>query len=221
MPKVAIIIDDLGYDRGMAEKFLLLDANLTASILPHSPSLEAISTLARTRGIETMLHLPMEPNEYPSVNPGPHALLASMPPDELITLLNHNLDSLPDAKGVNNHMGSRLTCESDQMQQIFTVLKKRGLYFVDSRTSADTVGRPTAHLFKVPFAERDIFIDHVPTPEFIRGQLDKLVKRAAKQGQAIGIGHPHKTTYTVLREMLPGLKKQVQLVPASQVVHAG
>jgi polysaccharide deacetylase 2 family uncharacterized protein YibQ len=142
-----------------------------------------------------------------------------MPPDRLIARLESELDGMPDAKGVNNHMGSRLTRESPQMQQIFSVLKQRGLYFVDSRTSAETVGRSTARLFQVPFAERDIFLDHLNTRDFIQGQIKKLIRRADRRGQAVGIAHPHQTTYEVLSQMLPELKKRAQLVPASQVVH--
>lgn len=219
LPKVAIIIDDLGYDQGMARKFLRLDANLTASILPHSPFADEVCEMVRRQGGEAMLHLPMEPDEYPSVSPGSDALLKDMAPDALIAQLERNLDALPEAKGVNNHMGSRLTRESAQMRQVFSVLKRRGLYFVDSRTTPDTVGRSTARLFKVPFAERDVFIDHYLEKNFIRGQIKKLIKRAARHGQAVGIGHPHPSTYEVLKQMLPELKKKARLVPASQVVH--
>jgi polysaccharide deacetylase 2 family uncharacterized protein YibQ len=203
----------------MARKFLQLDTNLTASILPHSPFADDVRDIVRRQGGEAMLHLPMEPDEYPTVSPGPDALLRDMTPDDLIAQLERNLDALPEAKGVNNHMGSRLTRESAQMRQVFSVLKRRGLYFVDSRTTPDTVGRSTARLFKVPFAERDVFIDHYPERDFIRGQIKKLIKRAARQGQAVGIGHPHPSTYEVLKQMLPELKKKARLVPASQVVH--
>ncbi len=218
-PKVAIIIDDLGYDRRMARKFLELEPLLTAAVLPGSPFQEDILAIGRRQGVEIMIHLPMEPEEYPHVDPGPGALLASMPPDRLIAQLEANLDAMPQARGVNNHMGSRLTRESPQMQQVFSVLKQRGLFFVDSLTSADSVARSTARLFQVPFAERDVFLDHVITPDFIRGQIRKLILRARQRGQALGIGHPHPATYETLRQGLPELKRQVQLVPASQVVH--
>jgi len=100
-------------------------------------------------------------------------------------------------------MGSKMTAESTQMYQIFSVLKKRKLYFIDSRTTEQTLCRPSARLFKVPFAARDIFIDNVQTPEAIRTQLEKLVLVANSHGDAIGIGHPYQTTYEVLRKMLP------------------
>jgi polysaccharide deacetylase 2 family uncharacterized protein YibQ len=218
LPKVAIIIDDLGYDKNIADKFLELDAVFTFSLLPHSPFQKIIARRAQAKGLEVMLHLPMEPIEYPAVNPGPGTLLASMSADELIDQLEKNLDSLPTIKGVNNHMGSKLTAESSQLYQIFSVLKKRGLFFIDSRTTAKTLGKPSARLFKIPFAQRDVFLDHRQDPEFIRMQIRELINIAKSHGVAVGIAHPHMSTYGILLEMLPEIKKEVQLVPASQVV---
>jgi hypothetical protein len=219
LPLVALIIDDLGYDKKMAQKFLELDINLTISILPHSPFQNKIARLASSKGLEIMLHLPMEPVEYPEVNPGPGTLLSSMSPDELISQLEENLNTLPSVKGVNNHMGSKLTSESAQMYQIFSVLKHRGLFFIDSRTTSDSICKPSARLFQVPFAERDIFIDHFQKPDFIRKQIKELIRIAKLNGEAVGILHPHSMTYRILQEMLPDLQNQVQLVPASKLVH--
>lgn len=215
---VAIIIDDIGYDRKMADGFLALEVPLTFSVLPMGTFNDSIIRKALKQDIEIMLHQPMEPGNYPIVNPGPGALLAAMKPDELIAQLNANLDSIPAVKGVNNHMGSKLTASSDQMRQVFTILKKRDLFFVDSRTSADTLCRPSAELLHLPFAERDVFIDHEQTHAFVRKQLKLLVKRARRQGYAIGIAHPHPVTLEVLKEMLPELKGAVFLTHASQVV---
>jgi hypothetical protein len=216
---VALIIDDLGYDKKIAQKFAQLDVALTFSILPHSPFQQPIVRLAQSKGLEIMIHLPMEPVEYPQVDPGPGTLLTSMSPDELIDQLDQNLDTLPEAKGVNNHMGSRMTSESNQMYQIFSILKKRGLFFIDSRTTAESLCEPSARLFQVPFAQRDVFIDHQLKPDFIRNQIKQLIRIAQKNGEAVGIMHPHSTTLKVLQEMLPALKGQVNLVPASKVVH--
>jgi polysaccharide deacetylase 2 family uncharacterized protein YibQ len=219
LPKIAIIIDDVGYDRDMVEKFLGLDAVFTFSVLPHNPFQRSIAMAAQTKGIDIMLHLPMEPNEYPAINPGPGALMTSMSPDELISQLIRNLDAVPMIKGVNNHMGSKMTAVSTQMYQIFSILKKRDLFFIDSRTTVDTLCKPSARLFKVPFAQRDVFIDHIQEPDFIRNQLDLLLQIAKHRGEAIGIAHPHDITYSILREALPKLKEHSILVPASEVVH--
>ncbi len=218
LPRVALIIDDLGYDKKIAEKFSKLDINLTFSILPHSPFQNEIARLANSKGIEIMLHLPMEPVEYPEVNPGPGTLLSSMSADELIHQLEDDLNALPGIKGVNNHMGSKLTAESTQMYQIFSVLKQRGLFFIDSRTTSDSMSRPSARLFQIPFAERDVFIDHYLKPDFIQKQVEELIRIARLNGTAVGILHPHSTTYQILHEKLPDLQKQVQLVSASKIV---
>jgi hypothetical protein len=166
-----------------------------------------------------MLHLPMEPVEYPDVNPGPGTLLTSMTPDQLTRQLEKDLDAVPFITGVNNHMGSKMTAESSQMYQIFSILKKRGLYFVDSRTTAETLCKPSARLFQLPFAQRDVFLDHLMEVEFIRKQLKELVRIAQRNGYAVGIGHPHSLTYQVLQEMLPDLQKKIRLVPVSEIVH--
>ncbi len=217
-PVVAIIFDDIGYDRQKADRLLSLDVPLTFSMLPYGPFSRQIMVEAQSKGIEVMLHLPMEPDEYPAVKPGPGALLSTMSPDELIHQLDADLDQFSGLKGVNNHMGSKLSTSPERLRQIFSILKKRGLYYIDSRTTAETVAEPSARLLHLPFAERDIFIDHVDDPAFIHSQLLRLVKRAKHQGYAVGIAHPHENTYRVLREFLPELKAEVTLVPASMVV---
>jgi polysaccharide deacetylase 2 family uncharacterized protein YibQ len=219
LPLVAIIIDDLGYDKKIAKKLSDLNAMLTFSILPYSPFQKSIARLSRNKGLGLMLHLPMEPVEYPDVNPGPGTLLTSMTPDQLTRQLEKDLDAVPFIRGVNNHMGSRMTAESSQMYQIFSILKKRGLYFVDSRTTAETLCKPSARLFQIPFAQRDVFLDHRVEVEFIRKQLKELVRIAQRNGYAVGIGHPHSLTYQILHEMLPDLQKKIRLVPASKIVH--
>lgn len=218
LPKVAIIIDDIGYEHRVAEKFLSLDAVLSFSVFPHSPFQQRIIRKAQAKGFEIMLHLPMEPNEYPEVNPGPDALLTSMSPDELIDQLNKNLDAVPSIKGVSNHMGSKMTSESPQMYQIFSVLKQRRLFFVDSLTTSESLCKPSARLLQIPFAQRDVFIDHLQEPDFIRRQIKELIRIAEIHGTAVGIAHPHEITYEIFREELPELQKKVRLVPASDVV---
>ena len=218
-PAVSIIIDDMGYKWALSEKFCRLDAALTISVFPHSPFKTNIIKSANDHGIEILLHLPMEPNEFPRVNPGPGALLTSMTADELIDQLNANLDDVPLAKGVNNHMGSKLTSSSFQMNQIFTILKKRDLFFIDSRTTTETVAWQSARLLQVPFSQRDIFLDHVQERAFVKKQIRALIKTAKQQGGAVGIVHPYEITLEVLKEMLPEIKKQVDIVPASQMVH--
>jgi polysaccharide deacetylase 2 family uncharacterized protein YibQ len=217
-PKVAIIIDDLGYDRVMAEKFFKLESVLTFSVLPHSTFHRKIAEKAYAKGFEVMLHLPMEPLEYPTIDPGLGALFTSMTPDQLIEQLNANLEAVPYIKGVNNHMGSKMTIESAKIYQIFSVLKKRNLFFIDSRTTKETICKPSARLFKLRFAQRDIFLDNIQEAGAIRKQIEKLIFIANNHGEAIGIAHPHNVTYEVLRKELPRIEKKLELVPASKLV---
>ena len=217
-PMVAIIVDDLGYDRVAAERLLAIDAPLTFSVLPFSPFSKPIMAAIRAKGREILLHLPMEPEEFPTVKPGPGALLSAMTPDQLIDQLNRNIDQIPGLKGVNNHMGSRVSTSSEQMRQIFSVLKKRGLFYIDSRTTPDSVARLSANLLELPFAERDIFIDHYDNPAFIQSQLGKLIQHARKHGYAIGIGHPHANTVAALARFIPQLNGKVQVVSVSKIV---
>lgn len=218
LPDVAIIIDDIGYHPGLEKKYLELDAVFTFSVLPFSPFKKSIIEAAHKKGAEIMLHLPMEPIEYPSISPGPGALLTSMNPDQLINQLNEDIDDIPFIKGVNNHMGSKMTGSDIQMNQIFSVLKAKGLYFIDSKTVSNTYGKESARLFKVSFAERDVFIDHMQDPDFIRKQIYELIRIANLHGKAVAIMHPYPVTYQVVSEMLPYMKEKINLVPASAIV---
>ena len=216
-PRVAIIIDDLGYDRHLAEKLIDLKAPLSIAILPHSPYQEPIARLAHDRGLEVILHLPMEPVEYPEINPGPGVLLAAMGPDELLRVLAEDLSAVPHVTGVNNHMGSKLTARSEQIYQVFSFLKRHGLFFIDSRTTSESVCRSSARLFQIPFTQRDVFLDHVHDAAFIRKQIRELVRIAQLRGEAVGIAHPHPLTYAILKEELPALRQQVEIVPVSHL----
>jgi polysaccharide deacetylase 2 family uncharacterized protein YibQ len=219
MPLVAIIIDDIGYDREMTECFLKLDAPVTFSLFPHSPHKDTIRRKIQAKGMEMMLHLPMEPLEYPHVSPGKGALLISMSSAEFAAQLAENLDSIPGIKGVNNHMGSALTAVPSLMYRILSEVKNRDLFFIDSFTSRHTVCPSTARLLQIPFAQRDIFLDHVLKTESIRQQIRRLIRIAENYGEAVGIGHPHNITCEVLAEELPEMQKKVRLVPASRIVH--
>jgi len=217
LPRVAIILDDIGYDREIVTKFLSLNLPLTLSMLPQSPFKNSILAEAQKHNIEIMLHQPMEPFEYPRANPGPGALLCNMSPDERLQRFIQNLDEMPFVSGVNNHMGSKMTADAAQMRQLFTVMKQRDLYFIDSRTTEKTICRHSAGLLQLPFGERDIFIDHFQDNKFIEKQLLELIRIAKKHGVAIGIAHPYRRTYKILRRMMADMKEKVQFVPASEV----
>ena len=218
VPRIAIIIDDIGYDKDLAMGLLNIDKNITFAILPFSPAGTQLAHSLSAKGAELMLHLPMEPTQYPEVNPGPGALLSSMSPDELLTQLRKDIRAVPGTVGANNHMGSKLTADSDKMNQIFTVLKQNNLFFVDSRTSVESKGEQSARMFQLKFSHRDVFLDNFQDVEYISGQIEKLIKQARDHGSAIGIGHPHQATLDALKRELPKIRGKVRLVPASKLV---
>ncbi len=216
--RIALIIDDIGYDKKIAMALHTLEPNISFSVLPWSPFGRITSRMLADKGAEIMLHLPMEPMEYPSVNPGPGALLTSMPPDVLIAQLEKNLGEVHGVSGVNNHMGSMFTTQANQMNQIFTILKKKNLFFIDSRTAKNSQCRASARLLQVRFAERDVFLDNVQEVGYITGQFAQLKKIAKKHGAAIGIGHPYPATLETLKIELPKLKGEIEIIPASRMV---
>jgi polysaccharide deacetylase 2 family uncharacterized protein YibQ len=216
--EIALIIDDIGYDQAMAMALYALEPNISFSVLPWSPHGRTIAGILSDKGAQVLLHLPMEPVQYPDVDPGPGALLTGMSPDELITQLEKNLADVPGASGVNNHMGSRLTTEASQMYQVFTILKKRNLFFVDSVTARRSQCRAAARLLQVRFGERDVFLDNIQEKSYITGQFTQLKKVAQKHGRAIGIGHPYPATLETLKTELPKIKGKISIVPVSRMV---
>ncbi len=186
IPKVAIIIDDLGYDRQQAQAFIDLGVALTLSVLPHSPFQKEITRSASLAGNEIILHLPMEPREYPKVDPGPGALLMDMTPEAFVKQLFDDLEAVPSIKGVNNHMGSRITSDRDRMTILFSILKERGMFFVDSLTTPRSVAGDIARTVNLDFAQRDVFLGSHPE-DSVCGKTDRstLGIRPAK-------GHGHR-----------------------------
>lgn len=218
--KVAIVIDDLGYDGKLARRFLEIDGPLSFSVLPHGTFSKSIARRIHETGREILLHLPMEPKGYPEVNPGVGALLTEMTDEELVQTLRKDLDSLPYVKGVNNHMGSKFCEYEKKLRPVIRELKNRGLFFLDSRTTSRTKAYKVAQQLEVPSAERNVFLDNIQSPKAIRSQFKRLIQLAKLKGTAIGIAHPHEATLKVLREDIPKLPKEgVELVPVSQLLH--
>ncbi len=218
-PKVGIIIDDLGHDRALANAFMELKLPLTLSFLPFAPASRSIAHKAEQDGREIMLHLPMEPINYPAVNPGDGVLLVSMDEGMILEMLDRDLSQVPFASGVNNHMGSRFTQIEEKMSIVLNELKRRGLYFVDSRTSSGSVAFKVARRIALRTARRDIFLDNELSENALKIQMERLLSLAKHKGCAIGIGHPHRETLEFLRGYLPTLNNDTEVVPVCSLVN--
>jgi polysaccharide deacetylase 2 family uncharacterized protein YibQ len=217
---VAIVIDDLGADRRAAEALLAIPQPLTFAVLPRLVHTREVADAAAAAGRDVLLHLPMEPLDFPAKNPGPGALLGSMTPEEMAEALEENIASVPNALGVNNHMGSRLTQDEKVMRLVLTTLKERRLFFLDSYTTPRSVVSQVARELGMPTASRHVFLDHEPgDPAYVAAQIERLAAVALKHGGAIGIGHPHPSTISALEEHLPKLQeKGITVVPLSTLI---
>jgi polysaccharide deacetylase 2 family uncharacterized protein YibQ len=218
-PKVAIIVDDLGYDGRLARGFLALQEPLSFAVLPHAAFSTIVARQVHEAGREVLLHLPMEPKGYPGVNPGEGTLLVAMGNSALVATLRQDLDAFPFIVGVNNHMGSRFTEDEEKMRVVLGEIKQRGLFYLDSRTSAETKGYSLAIQMGIPAAERDVFLDNIQSSQAIQSELRRLVNLARLKGKAVGIAHPHEVTLEVLGRALPQLGQEgIDLVPISAVL---
>lgn len=217
-PAVAIVIDDLGLDRKRTARAIGLQGPLSLSFLPYANDLARQTQAAHSAGHELMLHLPMEA-ESARVSPGPNALRLGLEPQEILDLLAWNLGRFGGYVGVNNHMGSRFTSNPAAMRTVLVELERRGLMFLDSRTSPHSVGYRLGAELGLPVAQRDVFLDNVLTADRVHHQLDEVERIAKRHGQAIAIGHPHDATLDALTEWLPQLEARgLVLVPITALV---
>lgn len=220
--RVAIIIDDLGRGEASVRQLLKIGQPLTFAILPGEPRSAEVARLAHAAGREVLLHLPMEPQGYPKVNPGADALLVIHSDTELRERLAALLARVPQAVGVNNHMGSRFSEDEEGMATVMSLLGERRLFFVDSLTSSGSIGRSAAAKAGVPYLRRDVFLDNVAEVPAITRQLRQLAEQAARHGSAVGIGHPYPQTLQALKSELPRLAAGgVTFVAVSELLKKG
>jgi hypothetical protein len=217
-PKVAIIIDDVGFDVELARAFLELKSPMTLSVLPTAPHAQAIAREAVGKGVEVLLHLPMEPKESNDEGPGEGTLLAKMGEAEFVETLNGQLSKIEGVRGVNNHMGSLLTEREDKMVLLFRELKKKHLFFVDSRTTSQSIAAKVAADMKVPVASRSVFLDHELSQDAMKAQWERFLATAWEQGSAVAIAHPHRETLVFLRGHLQDLRDGLRLVRVADIV---
>lgn len=216
-PMIAIVIDDMGLDRRRSSRMAALHGPLTLSWLPYARELPAQARSARANGHELMLHMPMEPSV--KADPGPNALLVSLDKGEVLRRFRAALDSFDGYVGVNNHMGSRFTADRAALAPVLAELHRRGLLWLDSRTTPNSAGIALARELKMPWVGRDVFLDNVETVAAVKAQLAKTEQAARHQGYAVAIGHPHDATIDALASWLPEVQKRgFVLVPVSAVV---
>ncbi len=215
--KIAIIMDDIGYNYQQGLEAIQLPGELTYAIIPHSPKAQFFAHEVYKRQKEVMLHAPMSTVHNKPL--GKYGLTETMEENRFKQALNTSLNSLPNIRGVNNHMGSLLTQKHQPMTWVMQALQKRSLYFIDSRTTASSIAWKVAQDFNIPSLQRDVFLDNTPQEADIDQQFKQLIAIARRRGYAIAIGHPYPETINYLAKILPTLKQQdIELVPASELV---
>lgn len=215
--KIAIVMDDLGQSDKFLQWFYQNRFPLTLSFLPNLPHSKEMAERLNSIGYEIIIHLPMEPESYPEANPGKDALILSMKKDEIGEKIEEFRRQFPFARGLNNHMGSSFTSNLYKMEELMEILKVKGFFFLDSRTTPETKGYKAAKKAGVPFVERDVFLDNVLERKAIKRQFEELLKKAKKKGYGIGICHPHPQTFDAIKEIFLEYSGKVDFVKLSGI----
>ena len=206
--KIGLIIDDFGYRNDeISDGFLNLGVNLTCAVIPGHAYSSSFGEKAVSRGHEVIVHMPME-NVGENRGEEEFVLRVDMKPDAVKNRVYDALDQIPEAIGMNNHQGSQATADPGVMNSVAAVLKERNKFFIDSRTTPETVAESIMNNWKVPSARRNVFLDNDHDEEKITRQLLSLVEIAERDGSAIGIGHVKQNTLNVLRKQIPELKRK-------------
>ena len=217
-PLIALVVDDMGMARAWSQQVVGLLGPLTLAYLPYAEGLPEQTEQARLAGHELIVHLPMEADD-PTADTGPNALTADLDDDEIRERLAWSLDRFGGYVGVSNHMGSRFTGDARAMAVVIDAIAARGLLYLDSRTTAETVGEALARDAGVPTTRRHVFIDNQADEDAIAARLADLETLARKQGYAVGIGHPRPETIAALARWLPELgARGFTLAPISAIV---
>ncbi|MBW2613639.1 MAG: divergent polysaccharide deacetylase family protein [Deltaproteobacteria bacterium] len=220
-PRLALIIDDIGHSRARAQEFLNLDVALTFSVLPHLTYSRELAIEMNRIGYEVMLHQPMEP--YNTANdPGPGALFVGDSRQRIMDVMEANIENVPYAGGVNNHMGSKFTESREDISEALEIIKKNKLFFVDSCTSNHSKAHATARSFKIPSLSRRIFLDNTREESAVLLELARLKKCALRVGQAVGIGHPFMPTARAIHRFARDEHNaDIELVSVSELLKSG
>jgi len=216
--KVAFVFDDWGYNTNNVGLLHKIKRPVTIAVLPKLRFSEDIARDAHKRGIEVMLHLPLEPKNK-DLRVEETTIYTGMQEEEVIKLLQESLGSIPHVKGVSGHRGSAATEDKRIMRIVFTRLKAGGFYFLDSLVTGGSVCKGVAGKTGLRFAKRDVFLDNENDATYIGGQIRQLAKVAKLRGEAIGIGHDRRITLETVKNMIPELEEQgIELVHASELV---
>ncbi len=218
--KLAIVIDDLGEDPVFAAHLAALHIPVTFSVWPQASNSRETALVAYESGREVLLHQPMEPEGYPKVRPGPGALFVTMTAEEIERVIDANLDLVPYAVGMNNHMGSKFTQHHAEVKAALRRLKERGMFVLDSLTHPGSKVVRVAGELNMPALRRDVFLDVAPHEKAVLHQLEKAARIAAKHGRAIAIGHPFPATLAALQIWQSRVPAGVQVVPLSDLTDA-
>jgi polysaccharide deacetylase 2 family uncharacterized protein YibQ len=215
--QLAIIIDDIGYNTATARDLIAMKGDFTLAVLPFTPFGQTLAEQAHEQGKEIILHAPM--SNLRALPLEENFLHGEMSREDFLEALQKMIAQVPHIQGINNHMGSLLTSESQPMHWLMAELTKRKLYFVDSRTNAESVALQTAQLHQVPSVKRDVFLDNVRTPDAIKAQLRKAILLAKSRGSAVAIGHPYPETVAALAHINVLLEEhEVELVRVSKLL---
>jgi polysaccharide deacetylase 2 family uncharacterized protein YibQ len=217
---IAVVIDDFGLEWDeTAEAFLRFPAPLTLGVLPGYRSSRRIADAARAHGFEVLLHLPMEPEQYPQVKPGPEAILVDQPPAEVRACMRRALRSVGKVEGISSHMGSRATTDADLMRAVLDETRRQGLFFVDTWTTSRSVVPEVARQLGTPFLVNRLFLDQKRESKAIAARLAEAAAIAEKDGAVVVVAHGYPETLAALTEALPKLAARgIELVPASSLV---
>ncbi|HJV24012.1 MAG TPA: divergent polysaccharide deacetylase family protein [Holophagaceae bacterium] len=217
LPRLCIVIDDLGYaPPELVRRLCSLPVPLSVAVLPYQEFTKESAHTAHDLGKEVLLHLPME--GLATKDPGPDALLANLDEVELRRRAKKALGEIPHAIGTNNHMGSKLTADRRRITWVLQEVKARKFFFVDSRTSKETVAEEEARKLHIPTTRRNVFLDDDKSFVEIEKQWDRAVALARKDGEALAIGHIYPETVEALEKLVPRVKGEIRFVRASEVV---
>lgn len=216
--KVAIIIDDLGSNAQGTDQIFSLNLPLTVAVLPHRPYSKREAERAKDSGFQVILHQPMEPLS-PDQNPGAGLVTDQMSDEEITETVKTNFRSIPHAVGINNHMGSKGTGDERVVGAVLKAAKDEGVFFLDSRTSSQSVVPAMASRIKLPSAVNRVFLDNQKEVGYIKGQIEKLINLAEKDGEAVGIGHVHPATAQAISQMIPLFEERgIDLVYVQELI---